>query len=264
MADFSHGFRAYDISDPSMITPVGDVPMVLDGPTRLTVDGGYAYMLYEHQFSTIDVLGAPDFAAQVLMNAGDGLDIEVAEGYAYVVGENGLHIFDVNDPADPQHVTTIAGWDGQHLALDPITDRLYIASATTGIRVIDITDPAQPEERYLFAGTGLYRNLVLSGDLLVALAQNRALDLLDISNPDRPVFIRHFGNSSDFSSSRRGLTLADDYLLLGSGPFVNHVDVYRIYCNWTSTQTFRQKMPVRPGQTDISELIRSTNEPCPE
>jgi hypothetical protein len=112
--------------------------------------------------------------------------------YAYCVAfRNGLDIIDVSDPMKPQRIANIKTSDviGDVFVRD---NHAYITAGKEGLHIIDITHPAYP------IWIGKYNAELSAGSVFVrgnfAFVTNRfnyknyKLTILDVSNPEAPVF----------------------------------------------------------------------------
>lgn len=132
-----------------LILPLGDV-------TDITVAGDFVYTTDDLRlFSIFDVTDptAPTEVSHVDKPYPDWYpdnDVEVANGYAYVVNNGTLHIFNITDPAQPvgithpltiSHVTDVAIAGDYAYAAGDFFDMVRVV----GLYSIDIQDPEQPE-----------------------------------------------------------------------------------------------------------------------
>lgn len=115
-------------------------------------------------------------------------DVDVAAGYAYVVGGSGLHIFDVADPTAPTQA-------GQYLAPGGVVrqvagqgDYIYVAANNT-LNVVDVSHPALPVQAGRYTVPNEIRGVAVQANYLYLAEEDckngcqGKIHILDISNP---------------------------------------------------------------------------------
>jgi hypothetical protein len=145
----------------------------------------YLYVGSANGLRIIDVSGASPVERSSYVLDGDPLLIERAGTHLYVaVGERGVEIINISDPANPVHVNTIAGGNAQDLAV--VDARLHILR-DGDVRTYDVSNPAIPQfiNTYAF---GDLRELEARNSIVYA-ASGTTLYALDYSTPASP-FLR--------------------------------------------------------------------------
>ncbi|MDJ0839337.1 MAG: hypothetical protein QNK37_22655 [Acidobacteriota bacterium] len=260
LADIGYGYRAFDISDPANVVQTADFPLDMT-PHEIFIDGGFAYLLNHSRLSILDINDVPMLSAEVLLNEGDGDDIVVSNGYAYIVGVNGLHVFDVNDPGNPIPVFTEAAWSGRRLHISG--SRMFISSLE-GLRIIDIQNPATPRLKALAQGSTSYGDFDIVGDFMFAAARNGSMETLDISGPGLPGYINHIIVHPWHEGPLNIAASSDNIVAVANTGNGIALELFSFYCDWPEFPVFQQKLPEWPAQMDISQLIQSVEEPCPD
>ena len=109
---------------------------------------------------------------------------------AFVAHENSVHVVNVADPTQPEHVTTIdlPGWVTRVLAdgrFTYIIDEQSVANNNGGLLILDMTRPAQPVVRATYNLVAWPINATVQDDLLV-LSHGEGTTLLDVSDRTNP------------------------------------------------------------------------------
>jgi len=146
--------------------------------------GGYLVSTDVTDPASTELLATTWFGTQVqdvaLIENGDRVLVAVA------LGNQGLSLVDVTDPAHPERLGDLA--DGEAWKLVWTASRLYVAAALGGVNVVDISDPDEPRitgnipvrpahsPRSLAGGTGR---------LFVA-ALDDSLEVYTLAEPDQP------------------------------------------------------------------------------
>lgn len=157
----AENLRLIDISNPNQLIEKGAYSLGGRLALEVTVFGNYAYILFEGNPGTLEIVDISDSAnpmyAGIANLPGIGRDISVMEGsaIAYVAyfaddTDKGFQIVDVTDPSLPV-VLGSAQTVGTPMSISVSGDTLYIAS-NTGIEpniswhleAFDISDPANP------------------------------------------------------------------------------------------------------------------------
>ena len=101
--DALHIVDITDVKKPSLVTTY---PMT--GPEGLAVRSGIAYICDGPQVRVIDVRDEKAVRELSTISVGASYDVILSEQLLYIVGPNGLAIYDVTDPAKPVKVATIS------------------------------------------------------------------------------------------------------------------------------------------------------------
>ncbi len=156
------------------------------------------------------------------------VDIDVRDGMAYIAnGRSGLLIVDINDPQNPQLVSSIA-LPGYIKGVRIHQDLVYLVSLRDGIHLVDVSRPAQP----LLIGTvplGRLSKFLLIDDGLLYFFQ----DTSGISAIPLPHFARSVKRQArnQLQVVMPAPTFPGRYNLLVSNRYgtVNHSAIFEIY-----------------------------------
>lgn len=120
---------------------------------------------------------------------GYSLDVEVAEGYAYlVVGTKGLLIVDVHDPARPFEVGSNST-RGYAQAVTLSGHYAYVANRGDGLTVVDVSDPMRPVEVGHLDTEGSAQAVFVQDHVAFVADQRGGLHLIDVGRPEEPSMI---------------------------------------------------------------------------
>jgi hypothetical protein len=147
--------RAYDIANPAQ--PLLLDEYAVDDPTRsnpdtLAINGGFAYLTgrvyfgetLEYYAELIDISDPADLRklGDLPALAAPTNQLVVAGDLLYAARMDGLAIFDLSNPEDPQPTGTYPGVNG--LAVQPQAGRTVYLDQVTGLQLLDTSDPASP------------------------------------------------------------------------------------------------------------------------
>jgi len=158
--------------------------------TVVKVSKNYAYIAAGSDgVHVVDVSSAvdPRLVNTVNIPAPEGgddsiLDLVVRDPYLYVGGVNGVHIFDISEPASPKRVWKKAT-EGEVYALEIEGSILYLAVRNQGLQAWDVSLPTSPELlSELGSLTGIAQMDVDNQRL--AVTETGTLSLVDVSNPE--------------------------------------------------------------------------------
>ncbi|MBK9232034.1 MAG: hypothetical protein IPO15_14590 [Anaerolineae bacterium] len=119
--------------------------------------------------------------------AAPGVAVEVAISgtLAFVASrEEGLHIVDVSNPAQPQPDDLRHAGPGVGR---PWRAWVYLADGPAGVRLLDVSDPARPRETAAYVTPGYAWNVVVAGDQVVVAAESGGLPRGGRPRPAPPV-----------------------------------------------------------------------------
>ena len=120
----------------------------------------------------------------------------------------GLHVFDVSDPANPVNVGNLPIPSSN---VRVFGGRAYLAN---GIRlvVVDVTDPASPLEIGSAFPTSRIVDMVEYGSIVYATTEHRGLKIVDVSDPTQPVVV----STLPMEAYGRDLALSGSFLYLAT------------------------------------------------
>lgn len=159
-----------DISNPAQIqlTSRCDAPQYI---TAIAVDGNYVYIvIWEGTISKMLVYNIVDPSAIQLVGtynfAGNGKDITVCGGYAYIADcRNGLLVVDVSNPSYLQLVSSYTTYNEYEPTLVTVANNYaYIGLFDKGFMVIDISNPLELRKVGYYKASGTVKNIVVQGN----------------------------------------------------------------------------------------------------
>ncbi|NDJ54008.1 MAG: hypothetical protein GYB68_13125, partial [Chloroflexi bacterium] len=116
----------------------------LHAGARIQVEDDYAYVADRQDGLKIFWLAAIDRPLQVYGEAGQPVrDILVDEGQLYAVGQDGLRILDVNNPANPTETSRLQ-LTGEPQGVTVFGTRAFVALGDEGLAIIDMSNRAAP------------------------------------------------------------------------------------------------------------------------
>lgn len=139
--------------------------------------------------------------------AGTATDFAI-HGQHLLVGQSGLRVLDIGDPANLQPVgtSTNLGW----ISCVAVSGTRAYVTGHAGLKIFDLTDPTQP---MLLGGStnfgSTWRGLAASGNYVYGAAGGSGVEVVDISDPANPALVG--GNSA---------VLAADLVISGDHVFV--------------------------------------------
>ena len=116
------------------------------------------------------------------------IDLELHSDRVYGVGQGGLMVYDVSDPAAPAllGVNPAAG-NGRYHRVEVIQDGLVaVTHRDRGLELVDVTDPAAMKTLGVISRAGI-EGLAWDGARLWLTDRARGLVPIDVSDPTRPV-----------------------------------------------------------------------------
>ena len=224
--------QVLDIANPTMLSKMGEIE--LDGLVQdIEISGSYAYVLTRKYLMIIDIsdLTNLQIVGGLYFVDFDVRSLAVSSGIAFVAaGFNGLWIFDVSDPNNPDvlewynqnihDIHDVAIW-GNYAICDCVYSWLDEITAQwiheEQVQVIDVSDPSAP----FLAGTYLaeadynIRGIDVSGDGYVVTCQYNETDetskivVIDVAtDPTSPAEV---GSCIESNSKFEGVTLSGNY-----------------------------------------------------
>ncbi len=110
--------------------------------TRILDSGQTIYTLDSFgNLSILDASGSITLDSETILQVGSARDIEVQNGYAYVIGQTGLEVLDVSASASPASsglYSTLA--DPADIVVDGTV--AYVADGSAGLEILDVSNPA--------------------------------------------------------------------------------------------------------------------------
>jgi len=142
--------------------------------------------------------GGDSRAAAALGVGGSLARFTLAANHLYTVDESSLHVFGLRNPEQPERLNQIHfGWGVE--TIFPYGDHLFIGSRT-GMFIFNNQNPTNPELRSVFEHANACDPVYVDGDIAYVTLRdgtecqdfNNQLDIVDISNLDRPVLMHTY------------------------------------------------------------------------
>jgi len=192
------GLRIVDISDPAKPAEASYYLYEESFPTSVAVAGDYAYLTDWTGLQVVDI-SRPARPRRVGFLAGQGYQVVVADGYAYVTWEgcsmrspcNGkFRIVNVSDPTALSEAAVFTYPKVAVSAVEVVGQYAYLTIG--GLRIFNISSPTSAFEAGALApGSGIPHGLAVAGryayytDYSSAL-QSQTLYIVDVSHPGVP------------------------------------------------------------------------------
>lgn len=115
------------------------------------------------------------------------LEVELDGSRAYAVGQGGLAVVDVDDPAAVAFHGVRAAGSGRFHQVEVLGgDRLAVTNRDEGLRIVDVADPANPVPGAFFAAQG-WEGMADAGGHLDVAGRAEGLVTFDIADPSTPL-----------------------------------------------------------------------------
>lgn len=227
--------RIFDVSSPEAIKQVAEYDIGSIGQTSLgslVINENYLFLDVHHQFPQPRQLQIFDISIPLhpksigLFDLSEGYTIDeimVIEDLAIVSThldyedielsdhKPEIIVFDIQDPTSLIEIARYPGWDA--ITFYPY---LYILTSEDTWLILNLSNPSSPEQighidsladTNFIGDSGLYR------DRLLISSWNTGLEVVDISNPLRPLKISHYGTMGSIGN----LNIIDEIAYVTSG-----------------------------------------------
>lgn len=150
------GLCILDVSDPSNpveITNYSGLEWAID----ITLDGNLAYLQYLNNggsfsdataaFEVLDITDIHDPQQVGYWEDGEAYwsnDLLIRDSLAYVASDDGVHVVDISDPANPLTIGFYAPNNCMNLALTEDGNYLHVAKEGGGLKILDVSEPTNP------------------------------------------------------------------------------------------------------------------------
>ena len=194
VANWLHGLRIVDISDPEFPADLGVVPTPSGYADGIVVTGSLCYVA--DGWGGLAVYDLADPASPTLLGSetiGGYADAVSVSGTLAVVAANGigLRVMDVSDPSDPERrgllLTSETVW-----GLDTQGSIAYAASSWSGnssLLLVDFSDPDDPLLLSELPTPGAAMSVVVQGSIAYVADGSTGLLAVDVSNPLAPAIL---------------------------------------------------------------------------
>jgi hypothetical protein len=184
----------------------------------VAVRADVAYVGFRHELVVLDIHepAQPRWITALPVSANE---IRLTEHYAYVVGQGGLSVVDIQ--TDPRHPTVVGQWASTETvgSVAVAGDYVYLVNRE-GFYVINIAIPAQPTTSAFVRLPGLWGTILVRGGYAYVAALD-GLYLFDLSQPMQPTQVGLLATAQ----SVHGLATIGHYLYIGVASQLWVVDV---------------------------------------
>lgn len=142
-------------------------------------------------------------------------NVDVYNGYAYVLGSIGMHTIDVRDPAHPAQVAVYNAPSVQDILVD--NNIAFLAHWNPAVvEIINVSTPWQPVKLSEYEEEDFYyfKQIALNDNRLFIHGARQYFDevyMIDVADPQHPTFLTDF-SSTPFDSKQ--ITVVDDRLYI--------------------------------------------------
>ncbi len=138
-----------------------------------------AYVQYNGNLYLLDLTlpGFPAWSITPLQFS----DIQVIEGMAYIVNQDGFEIWDVSNVQSPVQVGSVAAPQSNELYVSG--NMAYLSGNYNGLYAVDISDPSAPQITGQYPGYGWSAASIVSGNYAYLCNSFVGLLVIDISDP---------------------------------------------------------------------------------
>ena len=173
---------------------------------------GYGHIIPVDITNQSNPVAAPEISTPQRANK-----IAVSGDYAYVAGDSGLQIFNINNFDFTNMVGSFRS-NGSILDLSVSENYAYLASHEEGLQVINIDDPANPVRvrRYQFNAS----DVIIVGNYAYLIGGGKFF-IMNIENKVVPVMISQTYIDDGISS----LAIEGDYAYVGGYPYLTIIDI---------------------------------------
>ncbi len=215
MANIFRGFQVIDISnpeEPTLVTTNDTVSRLND----IVIRDNLAFVSSEKEgLAIFDIsnpevpclVGKYDVAAgsDAIALAGNGRDILLTDR------ENTLYLFSVDDPANPEVITTFTT-SGTGTGVAGKNNLVFISEGNQGLETIDLSDPEDPQQKSHYDHSGVIKNVVFN-ETHAFISDRDGIKILDISTPSAAIQtaeIKTEGPGSNLFLAKNHLYIAGD------------------------------------------------------
>lgn len=222
LASGSDGLRVVDVSDSQTPKEVGfpDTTSMYVG--SFFIQDSLAFVVANPPGIRIYDISTPEHPNEICQYTVEGwvTDIYASDKYAYLsMFEEGLSILDVTNPREPKVVGSF-GINGHSYVVAANDDYAFVgcfsvAHRKNGIMAIDISNLQIPEEVGFAGISGTAEEIFASDGFLYVTSEIGGLRVFDVSNPESPFLIGHYGMMGE-GYHERGIYVSGDTIYLAS------------------------------------------------
>ncbi len=149
-----------------------------------------AFVAYNPYMYILD-LTAPGFPAWSITDVGSIGHIEVRNGYAFIINDNGFYVWDVSNVQSPSlQFSYPATFSSSDLYI--AGNYAYLSIGPNGLQIFDISNPVNPAPLGAYNTFGAGLSLFIDGDLTYLAEADDGLLIIDNSNLDYPEIVSQY------------------------------------------------------------------------
>lgn len=133
---------------------------LLCGAKSITIVGSYAYICCDAGLVVVDIADAKNLRVTKVIDEHElphPHQVQVQFRYGYVCTEEGLHVLDTTNPAEPHVIGHLPLEDAHSVYL--ARTYAYVAAGHHGLVIVDITKPAEPFIDQVYNANGCIKDL---------------------------------------------------------------------------------------------------------
>ncbi|NPD89133.1 MAG: hypothetical protein HGN29_10440 [Asgard group archaeon] len=123
--------------------------------------------------------------------SGVGYDVDIDCNYAYITGNDGYIVVDIQNPTKPKIISDFE-INGGAFGIFVKDDIAYVAAAGQGLFITDVSDPANPTLLGHENGGGISNNVYVSGDYAYISNYENGLQIFDVTDLTNPTKIGEY------------------------------------------------------------------------
>jgi hypothetical protein len=187
------GIAKFQILGDGTLTKVGEY-LNTSSITCIEVEDPYAYVGLPGALGIFDVsYSYPSMVGSTPVS--DGLsDLALMGDFVFGVNRNGLFVFDVSTPQQPQQIGSLPLPDGYRVRLDG--NIAYVASDAAGLQVVDISDPENPVLIGSYDTVGSCATVTVAGPYAFLGQVIEDLVIVDVDDPNAAQFVSQSGEGT--------------------------------------------------------------------
>jgi hypothetical protein len=249
---FSKRLAVLDLSDPSSIIEVGSLDMP-DDALGLEVVNHVAFIAVEDSGLLLADVSIPSDPQLISLTAtpNPALDVKVDNGFAYVMEQSGIRIFDVTDTNSVHERSMIPlGTRVEEIEVVNGIAHVAVASVSDHILMFDVSDADNPVQIGAYrtpTGTWLSTNDLDAVDGTLFVVNQRSIQVIDVNDPAQPEEIGGWfpkgtpGNNVPFQG--RSLAVAGDSMFALSADESFGLDISNLHAP--------RRLGGYPGRADV-------------
>jgi len=209
------GLQVVNIANP--LSPVYVGGLLTGAAGEVDVEGRYAYVTGRYGLRVIDAINpeSPGVLGSLRLpfapfpcSAGDGIGIDVGDGYAYVAASRcRFHVLDITSPESPLVVGSVETPRGTTYDVTVAGNYAYVAAANRGVEVINVTDPLNPAMAGSVDTPNSAQSTSVVGNYAYVADNHSGLQVIDITQPSSPMIV----GSVDTPGRARDVSLVGTY-----------------------------------------------------